>query len=223
MSIDPVIRDASLLALVWIVYFLIHSLLASLAIKRWVSAHKPDLMPAYRLTYNLVAVILLAPPIWLLFTGQRSVLWQFQGWSLWLTNGMAVLAVIGFIVSLRYYDGQEFLGLRQLRDGEKKVEDQENLHISPLHRYVRHPWYSLALVLIWTRPMDSLMLVSAILITAYFALGSKLEEEKLKTYYGAVYEHYMRQVPGLLPLPWKHLTSKQADALLDEYRQNQAG
>ena len=223
MSIDPVIRDASLLTLVWLGYFSIHSLLASLAIKRWVSEHKPNLMPAYRLTYNVIAVILLAIPIWLMFSGHKAVLWQFQGWSFWLTNALAVLAFIGFMISLRYYDGQEFLGLRQLRGGEKKVEDQENLHISPLHRYVRHPWYTLALVLIWTRPMDSLMLVSAVLMTAYFFLGSRLEEQKLKTYYGAVYEHYMRQVPGLVPLPWKHLTPAQAAALLDEYRQNQAG
>jgi len=221
MLIDPVIRDAILLAVIWTGYFVIHSLLASLRIKGWVSEHKPNLMPAYRLTFNFIAVILLAAPAWLLYTGHKTVIWQFNGPALWLMNGIAVMALIGFMVSLRYYDGQEFLGLRQLKAQEKRIEDQENLHISPFHRYVRHPWYSFALMLIWTRPMDSLMLITAVFLTLYFFIGSRLEEEKLKSYYGDVYKTYITKVPGLIPLPWKHLSQTEANELMDEYQANQ--
>lgn len=223
MSLDPVYRDAILLSLIWIGYFLIHSLLASLTVKSRVASARPDFMPAYRLTFNLVAVALLVVPVWLLFTGEKTVLWDYQGWFSWMMNGFALLAVVAFVVSLKYYDGDEFLGLRQLRDHEQRIEDQENLHLSPFHRFVRHPWYSFALVLIWTRPMDSLMLVSAVLMTAYFFIGSRLEEKKLIEYYGNVYRHYLERVPGLIPLPWKYLTENQVNELMDEYRQNQAG
>ena len=218
MLSDPVIRDAVVLAIIWLAYFAVHSLLASLTVKRWVSEHLPDFMPAYRLTYNILAIALLAFPLWILFTGHRTSVWQFEGWSFWLTNGIALLAIIGFIISMKYYDGQEFLGIRQLKEQEKRIEDQENLHISPFHRYVRHPWYCFALMLIWTRPMDSLMLVSAVFMTLYFFLGSRLEERKLKSYYGDVYRRYIDKVPGIVPLPWKHLTPAEADALINEYQ-----
>jgi len=221
MSVDPVIRDAILLTIIWLAYSAFHSLLATLRVKRWVSEHWPDFMPVYRLTYNFIAIVLLAFPAWVLYTGHKTMIWQFDGWLAWLMNGLAVLTIIAFMISLRYYDGQEFLGLRQLRDQEKSIEDQENLHISPFHRYVRHPWYSFALVLIWTRPMDSLMLVTAIFLTLYFFLGSRLEEEKLKSYYGEVYKGYIKRVPGLIPLPWKHLSKTEADELIHEYQTNQ--
>lgn len=221
MSIDPVTRDAVLLAMIWLAYFAIHSVLASLRLKSWVSRQLPDFMPAYRLSFNIIAIALLALPAWLLVTGQRVAIWQFDGWLSWLMNGIAVLAILAFVISMKYYDGQEFLGLRQLKEQEKRIEDQENLHISPFHRFVRHPWYCFALILIWTRPMDSLMLVSAILISLYFFLGSRLEEEKLKHYYGDVYRNYIQRVPGLIPLPWKFLTRTEAEALINEYQANQ--
>jgi protein-S-isoprenylcysteine O-methyltransferase Ste14 len=223
MSFDPVYRDAFLLTLIWIGYFIIHSVLASLKVKAWVSANQPNLMPAYRIFFNVIAVALLAAPVWLLFTGQKTILWDFTGWIAWLTNGIALLAIIGFLVSLKYYDGQEFLGLRQLKDNEKSIEDQENLHLSPFHRYIRHPWYFFALVLIWTRPMDSLMFVTALFVSLYFFIGSRLEERKLVRYYGHVYQRYMGMVPGLIPLPWKYLKTEQVQELMDEYRQNQSG
>jgi protein-S-isoprenylcysteine O-methyltransferase Ste14 len=221
MSVDPVILDAMLLTVVWLAYFAFHSLLASLQVKGWVSRQWPDFMPVYRLTFNFIAILLLAIPVWVMYTGDKTMVWQFTGWSWWLTNGLAILTIVGFMISLRYYDGQEFLGLRQLREREKRIEDQENLHISPFHRYVRHPWYSFALVLIWTRPMDSLMLVSAVFLSLYFFLGSRLEEEKLKSYYGDVYNNYIKRVPGLIPLPWKYLSKTEADELINEYQANQ--
>jgi len=48
-------RDIVLLALCWIGYFALHSALASLAAKRGVAAAWPQLMPYYRLTYNILA------------------------------------------------------------------------------------------------------------------------------------------------------------------------
>ena len=221
MTIDPVIRDALGLALIWLGYFVIHSILATLKVKTWVCEHKPDFMPFYRLTFNFIAVALLAIPAWLLYTGHKVVFWQFDGAILWLMNSIALLAVVGFLISMRYYDGQEFLGLRQIKEQEKRIEDQENLQLSPLHRYVRHPWYTFALMLIWTRPMDSLMLISALFMTLYFFMGSRLEEEKLKSYYGDVYKNYINSVPGLIPLPWKHLSETKANELINEYQANQ--
>lgn len=127
-----------------------------------------------------------------------------------------LLALIGFVWSLRYYDGREFLGIKQLRKGLREVRDQERLQISPLHRFVRHPWYSLGLVLIWCQEMDGPRLLSASLISAYLLIGSRLEERKLMIYHGERYRRYRARVAGLLPLPWRILTQAEAEELLRE-------
>ena len=57
------------------------------------------------------------------------------------------------------------------------------------------------------------MLVSVIMMTLYFVIGSRLEEKKLLSYYGNAYAHYRRKVPGLVPLPWKRLSHAEAQEL----------
>lgn len=205
----------------WLGYFIIHSVLASLMVKNWVAHRWPRLMPWYRLFFNVVATVLLVVPLYLTWAIGGESLFAWKGLWWWLGNGLALAAVAGFIYSLRHYDGSEFLGLRQLRDGERRVEDQERFRISPLHRHVRHPWYFLGLILIWTRDMTAAMLVSAIMMTLYFILGSWLEERKLLAYYGEAYREYRRRVPGLLPLPWRRLGRHQAQEL--ERRGNRGG
>ncbi|WP_456404573.1 DUF1295 domain-containing protein [Thiolapillus sp.] len=205
----------------WLGYFIIHSVLASLMVKNWVAHRWPRRMPWYRLFFNVVATVLLVVPLYLTWAIGGESLFAWKGLWWWLGNGLALAAVAGFIYSLRHYDGSEFLGLRQLRDGERRVEDQERFRISPLHRHVRHPWYFLGLILIWTRDMTAAMLVSAIMMTLYFILGSWLEERKLLAYYGEAYREYRRRVPGLLPLPWRRLGRHQAQEL--ERRGNRGG
>jgi hypothetical protein len=207
-------RDMALLALFWLGYFALHSVLASLRIKSWVALHYPERMPLYRLSFNILAVLMLLPILWLMVRSPGPTLWAWQGLGAWLANGLALAAVFGFMKSLNYYDTQEFLGLRQWKSRTRRVEDQEGFHLSPFHRYVRHPWYFFGLVLIWTRDMNAAMLLSGAMMTVYFIIGSRLEEKKLVVYHGDVYRRYMERVPGLIPLPWKSLTAKEAAELV---------
>jgi protein-S-isoprenylcysteine O-methyltransferase Ste14 len=204
----------ALLAAAWIGYAAIHSALASLTVKRRVAARWPAAMPAYRLAYNAVAVATLGPIAWLLHAHPGPTLWQWRGIGWWLANGLALAAVLGFLLSLRYYDSGEFSGMRQWRLGIRAVADQERFHLSPLHRWVRHPWYFLGLVIVWTRDMSAAMFVSALFITAYFTIGSRLEERKLLVYHGERYRRYRQRVAGLIPLPWKILSRAEAEELL---------
>lgn len=207
-------RDTALLGLAWLGYFAMHSTLASLRTKNWVALHYPERMPFYRLGYNILAGLLLLPVIWLMVRNPGPPLWAWHGLGAWLANGLALAALLGFMSTLKYYDTQEFLGLRQWRSHTRRVEDQAGFHLSPFHRHVRHPWYSLALVMIWTQDMNAAMLTTGVMITAYFIIGSRLEEEKLVACHGDVYRRYMERVPGLIPLPWKSLTAKEAAELV---------
>lgn len=208
-----------LIALAWLGYFVIHSVLASLAIKRWVSRRFPGWMPAYRLAFNALALVLLIPPLALTYADRGPWLWHWTGVGWWLTNGLAAAALLAILWSLRWYDGLEFLGLRQWRGRVRRPEDKERFQLSPLHRFVRHPWYSLGLVLIWTRDMDPAFLLTAILLSLYLAIGARFEERKLLVYHGEVYRRYRERVPSLIPSPWRYLTTEAAEELAANERQ----
>lgn len=207
-------RDFEMLSFCWIGYFALHSALASLLVKRRVAAVWPKLMSYYRLIFNVLALLLLLPVLWLTYRNPEPMLWRWQGAAAWLANGLGLAAIFGFWHSLESYDMQEFFGLRQLQSNVRKVEDQEHFHLSPFHRFVRHPWYFFGLVLIWTRDMNVMTLSSSVLITLYFIVGSRLEEKKLLVYHGDTYRRYMARVPGLIPLPWKYLAAEEVETLL---------
>lgn len=205
----------TLLFLAWLGYFTLHSGLASLAVKTWTATRWPRLMPAYRLGFNAIASLGVWPILWLLYRHPGQIVWAWTGAAALIANGLALAAIAGFFHTLRDYDSGEFLGLRQWRNQTRTVADQEGFHLSPAHRFVRHPWYFFSLVILWTRDMSAAMLLSALLMTAYFVVGSRLEEKKLIAYHGDRYRRYMKKVAGLLPLPWKTLTRAEARALVD--------
>jgi len=203
----------ALLVLAWSAYAVLHSALASLTVKRWVAARWPRWAHGYRLGFNLLAVLLLLPPLWLTFAWRGTLLWSWGGVWAWVANGLALAAVAGFLWSLRYYDMAVFSGSAQWRKAHRAAEDPGRLRLSPLHRYVRHPWYSLGLVILWTRDMDEARLVSTLCITLYLWLGSLLEERKLLAFHGEAYAAYRRRVAGLAPWPGRILSRGEARAL----------
>jgi len=208
----------TLLGVLWLAYFASHSLLASLWLKTRVATRWPNVMPWYRLIFNSLAVLLLLPPLGMLWWLGSDPLWHYEGIWQGLRIFLALLALAGFAWSLHYYDGSEFIGIRQLQRRLRDVQDQENLHISPMHRFVRHPWYSLGLVLVWSQEMDPARLLTALMITGYLIVGSLLEERKLIVFHGERYRRYRAMVPALIPLPWRYLKKSQAEVLLGKER-----
>lgn len=206
------------LALGWCAYALLHSLLAALGVKAWVARCWPACAPWYRLAYNLLAALLLLPLLRATWTIPGDWLWRWDGIWAWLANGLAMAACAGFYFSTRHYDMGEFLGTRQLHEQAMQVDRKEGFVISPFHRFVRHPWYSFGLVLIWTRDTNPAWLVSALAITLYFIVGAHFEERKLLALHGERYRRYMARVPALLPLPWKRLTAAEAEELMQGTR-----
>lgn len=197
------------LALGWLLYAVLHSLLADLRIKAALTAHVPGFAPWYRLAYNAVALLTALPLMWLMWSAPGAELWAWNGAWAWLGNGLAAAALFGAMQSSKAYAMNDFLGLGVL-GGDKSIE-REVFRLSTPHRFVRHPWYSFGLVIVWTRDMNAAMLVSALAITLYFVLGSWLEEQKLIAIHGDTYRRYRERVPGLLPLPWKYLGRDEAD------------
>lgn len=198
------------LSAAWLGYGLLHSLLASRRVKAWTAARLPGLMPAYRLVYNVVAAATLLPfGLWLA-RDPGPFLWRWGGPSGWAANGLALGALALLMLPGGTYDLGAFLGWRAWRERRPDGGDGEPFRISWLHRFVRHPWYAVSLVVLWTRDMTALRLVSAVWITAYLFAGSRLEERKLVGLHGDRYRRYRARVPAFLPLPWKSLAPDEA-------------
>lgn len=202
------------IALLWLAFFLIHSVTASLNLKSWVARYHTKWMPAYRLAFNAFSVILVLPILWLSFAWSSEPLWHWGSVMFWLLQFITLLTIIAFYFSLRYYDMAEFMGTKQWSERNQSIEDQEQFKIGEFHRFVRHPWYTMGIIIIWCRELDPVMLTSAVMLTLYFILGSRLEERKLLQYHGEIYRQYMQKVPGLLPRPWRYLSRSQARELL---------
>ena len=202
--------DIALIVLAWLLYGLLHSLLAGLGLKAWLAMPWPRAMPFYRLGYNLMAVLLLMPPLWLTVTTPGPVLWH---WPVWIAWPALALGILGFLWSMRWYDSGEFLGLNQLRRGASEPQDAGALTLSPLHRHVRHPWYALGLLLLWTRDLNAPWLATVLTVTIYLWIGSRLEDTKLVALYGEAYRRYRNRVPALVPLPGRSLSPQEAKEL----------
>jgi protein-S-isoprenylcysteine O-methyltransferase Ste14 len=197
----------------WGLYGLIHSWLAGTAMKMRLTQRWPGLENSYRLLFNLQATLLALPPLILTWFYPGAALWHWPGWIAWPA---LLITVAGFLWSMRWYDGMDFLGLRR-HDPDSGY--RETLILSPLHRYVRHPWYSLGLLYLWTRDLNAGWLAASIAITIYLVIGSRLEERKLAAQFGEPYRRYLARVPGLIPLPGRCL-SRQEQA--DLVRSNQS-
>ena len=79
----------------WAVYEMVHSALASLRMKGWVADRWPEVVPWYRLLFNLSAGLLLLPISWLTLAWLNEPWWRFEGgwlWASWVLDALVCLA-----------------------------------------------------------------------------------------------------------------------------------
>ncbi len=191
-------------SLLLIAYYALHSLLAADGVK----AKLYRLVPPryYRLGYNLLATVLLAAIFYRYFTIEKTPIWSPNP-ILPYPGILLALAGISWVVrAMKRYNLDEFMGLEQLRTGQKPVHNK--LIIRGLNGRVRHPLYFGTLLMVvgvlFIFPNDA-MFAFALISTIYLIIGSRLEEEKLVAQFGEAYRKYQREVPMLLPFRWKRL------------------
>ena len=192
---DPLVAHV-LYGLAWASFGVAHSLLAAPWAKRTLG---PVLGPYYRLAYNGLAVIHVGLVVLLgLFLFNRET-FAVPAVALWLLYVLQALGAIVLVVGLRAYDLGRFGGMRQVRShhaGRDEPED-EPLRIDGPHRYVRHPLYTGALLLLWGGASSDFGLATAVWATLYLWVGTVLEERALLRLYGQAYADYRSRVPAI--------------------------
>jgi len=196
-----------ILAILWIVFCVLHSVLAGLAVKRRLQARLGRAYKHYRLAYTLFAFLTLAAVVLYQVNMDRQLLFEP---SLAVQGAGALVSGTGFLlmmICIRKY----FMGLSGLRSLFEERPTPE-LIISGVHRFVRHPLYLGTFVFLWGLllifPYASLLLSNTV-ITVYTLLGIRLEERKLIGEFGESYRRYRQEVPMLIP---RYRTTGKIDA-----------
>lgn len=190
-----------LYAALWLSFGLGHSAFADARVK---ARLKPFFRAGYRLAYNLFAIFHVLGVVgagwWLLGDGaafERAPAFR-------VLQGAASLAGAGvFLFALFGYDLGRFAGTAQLRAAAEGrfLDDEESLRLAGLHRYMRHPIYAGAFLLLWGRVEDEFSLATAVWASLYLWFGSRYEEKRLLARFGEAYARYRAAVPAFLP--WK--------------------
>ncbi|HSF44716.1 MAG TPA: methyltransferase [Chitinophagaceae bacterium] len=186
-----------LLALAWVFYFLLHSLLAHMPVKNWFRNIMGSSFKYYRLVYSVIAIVLLLPPIYLLVAIPSLRFWNLTLWTGLPAGILTVVGLWGMIICLKKYVGSTE-GFRDLFYEGMKPE----LQLTGLHRYVRHPLYLSTFIclggIFLFFPYLS-CLISYLLIVLYVIIAIPLEEAKLIGLYGEAYRKYRKEVGTLFP------------------------
>lgn len=177
----------------------IHSLLASLEVKEWLSRITGErLMRFYRLAYNLFSLLTFLPILWLTAALPDHTLyvipWPWLG--LTLTGQLAAAILLG--ISVFQTGLLDFTGLSALISSRPPASS--GLVITGLYRWVRHPIYSAGLLFIWLTPVMTVNLLTLYAVaTVYIVLGAYYEERKLLREFGMAYASYRASTPMLIP------------------------
>jgi len=186
-----------LLILYWIIYYAIHSILASTSLKVFFQKKWPEYFRYYRLSYSIFATISLGFLLYFQYSFKSPVLIKSN-----LLKYLSVLFLIipGFVImliSIKKY----FLLLSGVRSLFTPIPASE-LKVNGIHRFVRHPLYSGTILFVWGLffffPLLN-NLISVVLLSLYVLIGITFEEKKLKKEFGKNYEEYILKVPMLIP------------------------
>lgn len=191
--------------IVFALYGLIHSVLASEKIKIEVKKFLGKYIAFYRLGYNVLSLI------GLYFTWEIIPQPSLQIYKLPYPFDLIVLipqiiAIAGMMWCFRFISFREFAGLNQIdrffKDDISKdeLDEKYTLRIEGPYKYSRHPVYFFSIVfLLFRAEMSLFYLTMFVSFTAYFYIGSYFEEKKLIRLFGDVYKNYQMKVPGIIP------------------------
>jgi protein-S-isoprenylcysteine O-methyltransferase Ste14 len=203
MSVDGLSVTVSgplAISVYFLIFALVHSLLADPAFK---SRARANIGPVFdrwqRLAYNLLALIMILPFLFILALLPGRTLYEISApWIFIVVMGQLLLAA-AMLMTLRQTGAASFLGLSQIWN-KGKTGDGSGLVTTGFYHRTRNPLFLFAALILWlTSIMTSSLLAFNILASVYFYLGARHEERSLKAEYGAAYEAYKRRVPMFMP------------------------
>jgi protein-S-isoprenylcysteine O-methyltransferase Ste14 len=193
-----------LLVSIWGAWCLFHSFLITPAVTGFVRKHFEKTYRYYRIFYNFIALVTLIPVSIYAFSIKGLPVFRWGGLFRIVQGLLVVSALLFFIGGARRYDLAQFLGIRQVRENSacSILTDDCRLDTGGILGMVRHPWYAGGILIVWARNLDMAAILTSLVITGYFLIGTFLEERKLLVEFGKEYIDYQQRVSMLFPLKW---------------------
>ena len=177
----------------------IHSLFASEKLKKNIGSPFGKWNSRfYRLGYNLFSVASFIPIIYLALVAPIKIIYIIPfPWILIIIIIEAILST-GLVVGIIQTGLWEFVGLTQLT--AVKENSIHELVTHGMYGYVRHPLYTIGMIMIWMVPVMTygLLLINTVL-TVYIVIGTYFEEKRLEKDFGKEYVSYKLVTPKFFP------------------------
>jgi protein-S-isoprenylcysteine O-methyltransferase Ste14 len=209
------ILDVLTIILLFIVFSILHSVLASQKLKIAIEKKFSRLIAFYRLAYNLFTLFSLYVIYQLSPKPQVTIYDLSQPFDLIILIPQ-LSALAGIFWAFKYICAKEFLGISQIKRYFQKsysseLDEEMTLMIEGPFKYSRHPVYFFSIIFLMFRPtMDMFYLTFFICIVVYFYIGSIFEEKKLVRHFGDIYIKYQKSVPRIFPgLPLEAYNSEE--------------
>ncbi len=188
----------------FILYFLIfaaiHSLLATGYIKSKAERLLKGNFRFYRLLYTIISFPTFAPAflVWLKYTSLTPLVYRIPDWLSPVFLLVRLLGIGLFVYAVFQTDILEFAGIKPTRR-----EMESKLITGGAYGIVRHPMYTGAIAVLFTKmEMSQLELTASLLVSIYFVIGAIIEEKRLVSTFGDEYRRYKQQVSMLVPVKW---------------------
>ena len=197
------IRYAVLVS-IWGAWCFLHSFLITPAVTGFVHKRFEKAYPYYRIFYNLIALVTLILVSIYAFSVRGLPVFRWEGLLRIVQGLLVVSALLFFIGGARRYDLAQFLGIRQVRENNacNILTDDCQLDTGGILGMVRHPWYAGGILIVWARNLDMAAILTSLVFTGYFLIGTFLEERKLLVEFGEEYIDYQQRVSMFFPLKW---------------------
>jgi protein-S-isoprenylcysteine O-methyltransferase Ste14 len=188
-----------LLALSWIVFYTLHSILAASKLKRILQGKWGNAYKWYRLVYTLISSLLFLGIMIQALLIPKTVLIPKGDLTDYLGYMLAGFGTIILTKSSKNYSIKRFLGF------QPSEKEDETLVTTGLYSKVRHPLYA-GLILIFlgyflfAGTISSAVHLGCLLL--YLPFGIYFEEKNLVIQFGEAYQKYKSAVPSLIPRFW---------------------
>jgi methanethiol S-methyltransferase len=192
------------IALLWIMWCALHSTLIAKTVTDYVKRKSGQKYRFYRLFFNIISFVTLAPLLYYSVSHKGPLVFQWEGLLLIVKYLLLVTGIFLFVAGARHYSLSQFIGIHQIKTGQTDhtLSEYDAFGTSGILSVIRHPWYTGGIILIWSCDIYLSTLLNNIVVSAYFVIGSFLEERKLLLDFGDKYREYQRHVSMLVPYKW---------------------
>ena len=179
-------------------FFCQHSIMIRRSVRERLSGFIPDeyYSAFYALSSGIALTVLLL--FWQRIPDPRV---SASGLSYWLLRVMFFVCMAGFHWVAKSLGSFDALGIKQIKRRLRNKETREMpLAVKGAYRWVRHPLYSISLLMIWSCPvLTADRLLFNVLWSVWIVAATMMEERDLVYKFGDQYRAYQMHVPMIIP------------------------